>query len=152
MIQKVGIWIKGPNKNPPKLISPLPPRLSWDQRRWWYAPLPLWPWFVTEPYSSGCFLNAFANTSFPGFWRALCCQSYWLKPLVDFKTSSPCIVTDLLKMDFSLCRTCVFQLVEQMQSRWYWDFQIEAVSSYCRDKRWHYHFFCFSCLFTFLLI
>lgn len=85
----------------------------------------------------------FANSTFPGFWHALCCQSYWLKPLVDFKTSSPCIVTDLLKMDFFSLPDLHFSVGRADAKQVVLRFQIEAVSSYCGNKWWHYNFFCF---------
>lgn len=83
-----------------------------------------------ERYSLAVSWMLFANSSFPGFWHALCCQSYWFKPLVDFKTFSPCIVTDVLKMDFLSSPDLHFSVGRADAKQVVLRFQIEAVSSY----------------------
>ena len=116
----------------PELISPFLSRLSLDQKRKMMV-------CASASLALVCHQNLivravswmlFANSSFPGFWHALCCQSYWLKPLVDFKTFSPCIVTDLLKMDFLSLPDLHFSVGRADAKQVVLRFQIEAVSSY----------------------
>lgn len=86
-----------------ELISPSVSAISQIRAKRRFVPLPSRPQSVARTVQLRLFPKwFFTGSSLPGFWHVLCCQSYWLKLLVDFKTSLPYTVTDPLRMDFSL--------------------------------------------------